>query len=111
MMNTDTSGTSVPAVAPKPKINGINVPQDVYDDMEAILRIEGRLHDLMGGGGHGASRSDIVSRALRGFIEQWKKELDLPLDTPVPNDPTDMLVRKAGEQKLNALRSRIKKKS
>lgn len=103
------SGTSVPSVALKPKYNGISVPQDVFDDVEAILRIEERVHAAMGGGGHGPSRSDIVSRALREFVESWKTDLDLDIETPVPTEPSDALVRRAGEHRLDTLRRKLKR--
>lgn len=101
------SGTSVSSVALKPKYNGINVPQDVFDDVESILRIEERVHAAMGGGGHGPSRSDIVSRALREFVDRWKADLDV--DGPVPTEPSDALVRRAGEHRLDTLRRKLKK--
>jgi hypothetical protein len=110
-MDTPVNGGTSAGVATKPKYNGINLPQDVYDDVERILRIELRVHDAMDGGGHGPSRSDIVSRALREFVDGWKTALDLPLDQPVPEEASDALVRRAGEHRLNTLRAKLKRKA
>jgi hypothetical protein len=73
-------------MAPKPKLNGINVPTPVLDEALKIVAVEGEAFLAMGGVTKKTVMSDVVTFALTDFIKKWRKLHGLQAGEEIPTD-------------------------
>lgn len=92
-MDQSTDGATTNVVALKPKLNGINIPQDLHDDVRVLLEMETRAMALLGGR---RSMSDLVAEALRDYVQRFRDDMgDLP-----STKPSDEVIRRVAQWRL-----------
>lgn len=94
-MDPSTSGATSNVVALKPKLNGINIPQELYDDVRLLLEVETRATALVGGR---RSTSDLVTEALRDYVQRFRADVG-----EIPEKLSDDFVRRVAEWRLKKL--------
>lgn len=103
---TSTSGG---LMAPKPKLNGINVPKVLFDEIREILGVEKEAFLVIGGESKKTSMSDLVTAALRAYARSWRKRHGLSPRDEIPTEGADRraFVKKVGLENLDRLRANL----
>ena len=102
-MEQSTTGDTPNVVALKPKLNGINIPQELHDDVRLLLETEIRATALIGGR---RSMSDLVTEALRDYVQRFRDDMG-----DLPSKPNEEFVRRVAEWRLKKLREQLSPKA
>lgn len=101
--------TSGGLMAPKPKLNGINVPKVLFDEVREILEIEKEAFLAIGGDTKKTSMSDIVTAALRAYVRTWRRRHGVEKLNEIPTEPAARraFIKRVGLQNLDRLRANL----
>jgi hypothetical protein len=100
---------SVGLMAPKPKLNGINVPKVLFDEVREILEIEKEAFLAIGGDTKKTSMSDIVTAALRSYVRAWRRRhgLEKLQEIPAEGGARRQFIKQVGLSNLDRLRANL----
>lgn len=100
---------AVGLMAPKPKLNGINVPKVVLDAAQLILEIEREAFLVIGGDTKKTSMSDIVTDALRFYVRIWMKRHGINSLEQIPDGGEERraFIRQVGLTNLDRMRAKL----